>query len=230
MDFFKFTIFIIILSMIMLKKTGIAVLCLVLILIVPGDNLKAQNMFRKFCQLPGPEKVWVLTHPFIAHSAWKYTQSAEQVADSLKNRYADTTYCDDHWDAFRHCYWMAFLSSRLRPGAVCRLGCAHELSVLKKFTYLQDSQSCLHDSTASYMDLHNNLVGLRIGQKHSDQEHTVIAQAVFEAVARGQCRQVARDSLNRFVNEQGKPIPQKQLKKWNTGRILEPTKFQRTKK
>jgi hypothetical protein len=81
------------------------------------------------------------------------------------------------------------------------------------------------------MDLHNNRVGLKIGQQNPEKNIRVIIHKVFQAIENGECRQVARDSLNRFVDAQGNPIAKKKLKRnWNNGRILEPTSFQRTKK
>lgn len=199
------------------------------ILLTYGNSLKSQDLFRSFLDLGTPEKCWAITHPFIASFAYKLTKRVDNVTDSLEQVYADTTKCDDVWDAFRHCYWMALLSSRLRTKAVCKLGCAHEISSLKNYKNSMVEKGCLHDSIASYMDLHNNKVGLEIGRKHKNENPKKIIQKVFKSISRGKCVQVDRNSDGQFIDSTGAPIQQEELNhKWNTGRILETAVFKKT--
>ena len=69
---------------------------------------------KMFCKLSGPEKAWVIFHPFIAKKTWKITEQARMETKSLLlDPRLDGDEDGGQLDAFRHAFWMASLSQKI---------------------------------------------------------------------------------------------------------------------
>ncbi|MFO8054320.1 MAG: hypothetical protein R6U19_04050 [Bacteroidales bacterium] len=197
-----------------------------MIIVFQGNNLKAQNMYRDFFKVSYHERVWAVTHPFLAVKSYHITKQTLNLVDSLqKKTFADSMNCDGLKDAVRHTLWMALLSSEIRPKAACRLGCAHELANYKSHkTVFSSKDNCYHDSVATAMDIHNNKLGLRIGIYLRDSSDHSIITAVLDSLAAGRGVVILKNEEGRFLDNQHQIIPKDSLRgRWSTRRVLIPT-------
>ena len=94
----------------------------------------AQTKWKSFRTLSGPEKYWIITHPFIAKKVWKITShtlaiTKEVINDSL----LDGDEAGGQVDAFRHAFWIASLSQKICWRKALSLGKAHEKGNYRSF-------------------------------------------------------------------------------------------------
>lgn len=185
----------------------------------------SQSLLRQFFNVSHQERIWALTHPFVAKEAFHLSMRAREVSDSLMQlSYTDSIRCDGITDAMRHTFWMALLSSRFSGKKACKLGCAHEIANMRDFSTSLKNSDCFHDSIATIMDLHNNHVGLKIGTALKDTSQSVLLQAVIDSVKNGNCVFILRDDQGNFLDKKGEPIPRSNIQgKWVTPRQLQPT-------
>jgi len=103
--------------------------------------------YEQYENLTKKEKEYVLKHPdhILTIKESKEIAFAETKKQFGKNGRNDKS------DAFRHCYWSALLSKELGYSNALEFTTAHE-------------SSPLNIKAEKTMDLHNNKIGLKIGQ------------------------------------------------------------------
>lgn len=179
---------------------------------------EAQNLYRRYRNLSRPEKCWVITHPFIAKRALAVSLEArEQTATVKALGVLDTFDHGGRLDAFRHTYWMARLSSLIRPKAARRLGKAHE-----KGNYLnyrkgkEEEKGMLADSLSCVMDLLNNEYGIQLGRKLRGASASSLSDRVIQAIRNGELKMLLRDKGGRLCTCDGVPvtIPVSRVRPW----------------
>jgi hypothetical protein len=185
-------------------------------------NLHAQQKpIKQFVKLSRPEKIWVVTHPFIAKKVYYISKEAAQKAESISKDYGiKNGPAGGQSDAFRHGYWMALLAQQIKPRKAKKLGRIHE-----KGNYLQYKKSKKEDGawaskTLCEMDLWNNNEGIKIGIANKNASKSTIEKLVVEAILDGKLRIVKMDSENRFLNCDGLLIPFAELQKWDPPKCL----------
>lgn len=170
---------------------------------------------------------WLITHPFIA----KKTLDISKQARNITNEFIEDTELDGDdnggmVDALRHCLWMAMLVQEIKPKAAIKLGNAHEKGNYKDFKKKILEEDSLPDYISCKMDLKNNLVGIELGNEYLGSDLDTIIQMVKKAVINGDCWKIRKNSMGRFLDENGSVIPQKDwLGKWITPKILVPSDF-----
>ncbi len=195
---------------------------LFILLFFSQGRLYGQNKVKEFFSLSLYERLWVFRYPHYASKAYDISRQAIDIVDSLSVPVLDDTLtCDGVLDAARHTLWMALTVREIGPRAACRLGCAHEIDDYRNH---DEPHKCLHDSVAGYMDIHNNMVGLRIGIALKGASTDTIIWAVLDSLAAGNCVKVLSNNKGEFLDENKDPIPMDQLRgRWNTARVLVPT-------
>ena len=108
-------------------------------------------MLEQYERLTEDEKSYVKSNP---HHLPAIIKSKDLAYSETKNRFGFNSR-NDKSDAFRHCYWSAFLSRDIGYENALAFTTAHESS-LKNVP------------SEKVMDLHNNLVGLRVGLSMAD--------------------------------------------------------------
>ncbi|MFW6019367.1 MAG: DUF6973 domain-containing protein [Bacteroidales bacterium] len=203
------------------------ILSTIVCLLLNVEFVHSQGLLKHFFKVSHQERVWALTHPFIAKEAFDLSMRARAASDSVMQLpYTDSIRCDGLTDAIRHTYWMALLSSRFSAKKACKLGCAHEIANYKNFSTSLSNSDCYHDSVATAMDIHNNRVGLKIGALMKDTAYSVLLQAAIDSVKNGNCMFILRDEDGDFLDENNQPVPRSNIRgKWVTPRQLVPTKF-----
>jgi hypothetical protein len=150
--------------------------------------------------LSSAEKKWAFFHPFIANKAYSCAKLAREETNTLKK---DTVLDKDtdggQLDAFRHAYWMALLSQKLKTKKALKLGEAHEKGNYMKFLSGQLEDSSLPDSVAGEMDNWNNIKGLEIGKQNPESNQNELKAKVIEAILRGNMKIVLK-------NKNGQPL------------------------
>lgn len=186
----------------------------------------SQNVFKSFKKLSFPEKLWVITHPFVAKSCWSKTQQARRTSENFRSSLLlDTFNNGGKLDAFRHAYWMALIVQKhsLRKGI--SLGKAHEKGNQKLYRRGMTEEGELPDSTSKEMDLWNNHKGAILGLTHRQVSEDRLQQVVIEAIRQGEMRIIMRNREGRYLDSEGKVIPEVQLRKWNNNKVLVPSNF-----
>ena len=198
---------------------------LIYLLLVMTLSSCSSTMKSSYGKLSSAEKTWVLFHPFKAKKAYRISNEALKVKDSI--RLANVIGTDGNGgqlDAFKHAYWMARLTQTIGKGAAFRLGKAHERGNYQSFKKRQLEDGFLPDKPSTEMDLYNNQIGILIGQKSRLIHKEVLVETVLVAVKDGEMRILLKDEQGQFLDCNKKRIPLDALKgKWDTNKCLVPS-------
>ncbi len=170
---------------------------------------------------------WVITHPFIAKKSWQISKQARKIANNhISDSLLDGDYNGGMVDAFRHTLWMALLVQEIKPKAAYKLGKAHEKGNYKDFKRKVLEEGKLPDSVSCKMDLLNNKVGIEIGQRFMGQKNDTLILIVRDAVRKGDCWKIKKDSLGYFLDKNDNVIPEKKWKgKWVNPKVIVPSNW-----
>ncbi|MBP6335138.1 MAG: hypothetical protein KA444_06660 [Bacteroidia bacterium] len=201
----------------------LCVFTLLLLICIQGYSQK--NRLKAFCKLSKPEKCWILTHPLIANKAWKITQHVRLTTASLaKDSTLDGEIDGGQLDAFRHTYWMACLSQRMKWKKALRLGNAHEKGNYDMYKENKLEEHSLPDSIASVMDHFNNNLGSEIGRKNREVSQDSIRIMVIQAILNGEARIFSRNEKGEFLDCEGRILNMQQFSGfWNIPKCLVPS-------
>ncbi len=205
----------------LLFKSSICIL--VLILSVPLILEAKESRIKAFCKLSRPERCWVLTHPFVASKAWKLTQLTRQLTYEIsKDTLLDGDINGGQVDAFRHTYWLALLSQKMRWKKAFRLSEAHERGNYLTFKKGQQEDGISPDSAASVMDRFNNHLGIEIGRANKLASQDSLMHLVVTAILNGQAKILSKNSEGDYLDCNGSIIsPSTGI--WNIPKCLIPS-------
>ncbi len=195
---------------------------LILVFFLTAVGLNAQTKYTSFFELSTPKKIWVVFHPFKAKKAFRISEEANKVSDSIKKtNILDKDGSGGQVDAFRHAFWMARLRQELGKSAARSLGKAHENENFKTFKKRKLEDGVVPDEIGSKMDLYNNEQGLKLIVKRSDLSQKQLIKKVIEAINSGKMRIIKKDANGNFLTCNGKIIPKEKLKgKWENNKCL----------
>lgn len=184
--------------------------------------LPIKSFSQKISNLKRYELLWVVTHPFVAHKAYKVSLEARAIANSyIKSDELDGDYNGGMVDAFRHTFWMASLVQVMRPIAAYKLGLAHEKGNKLDYDKKRLEEGSLPDSVACLMDMKNNYVGIEIGQENFGKSADTLINIVKNAVINGRCWKINKDKEGNFLDINNNIIPKAEwLGKWYTSKII----------
>jgi len=181
-----------------------------------------EGKVKKFHGLSGPEKRWVLAHPFIAMKTLKVSEQAKKISDAQK----DSPDLDGYGnggqvDAFRHCFWIAALCQVIEEKKALKLGMAHEKGNEKDYKKRKTEDGELPDMIASTMDLWNNQVGAALSRENPGVTEEVLVNIVKLAVTSGKCKIIKRNAQGAFLDAEGNVLKEADWKgKWVNERCL----------
>ncbi len=177
------------------------ILCLIFFLI-SSFNLQAQNKY--FWKLSCAEKVWVITHCFVAKKAWGITQEVKKISALVKNdRLFDGDENGGQIDAFRHAFWMASLTQQICWRKAKKLGKAHEKGNKRDFKKHRLEQGTLPDAISCEMDLKNNNVGLTIGKENKEASQEKLVNTIKQAILQGELWKIKKDENGNYLDCNG---------------------------
>jgi hypothetical protein len=192
---------------------------IVLIFFVSTTVFSQKSNWKKFRELSGPEKCWVILHPFVAKKALIVTEEARGATkEIMQEKLLKGNGNGGQVDAFRHAFWMANLTLNIGSNKSKRLGNAHEKGNYKKYKKSKLEDGVIPDKVSSEMDYFNNEVGIDIGEMTTDFD---LKGTVVEAVKSGKCKIIKTDEFGAFLDLDGKIIPVEQSKgKWENDKCL----------
>lgn len=199
---------------------------LALVAVLCSCPLQSQNRKKAFCQLSGPEKCWVIFHPFKAKRAYKISLEAVRIADSIQQ----TTLLDGdanggQVDAFRHAFWMATLAQEIGRRSAKSLGKAHEKGNYKQFKKGKLEDGTLPDSQASAMDVYNNAVGIELYKAHKKATSKEYIELLVTKIKNGDLKILKKDPKGSYLDCNGQAISPNDYKGiWESPKCLIPSK------
>lgn len=200
----------------------IAFICLVLMVNISGAQVHSGRSFR---ELSGPEKRWVIIHPFVAKKAWKITQLARQETNKIsEDPRLDHDGNGGQVDAFRHAYWMALLSQQICWKKARSLGKAHEKGNFLNFKKHRLEENSLPDSMASVMDMYNNNFGIELSRKNKYLVSDSLKELIIVEILSGNLRMLWKNENGKFLDCSGDEVPLEEKPiVWNRPRCLVPS-------
>lgn len=198
-------------------KKNIAILFLVFTI-----STNSQSNFKKFFDLSGPKRTWVLFHPFKATKALRISNEANKVSDSIKKlNLLDGDAAGGQVDAFRHAYWMARLHQEIGKSAARSLGKAHEKENYLTYKKLKLEDGVVPDEISSKMDLYNNEQGLKLISRESDISRNGLIYRIVNAIKEGKMKIIKKNKEGDFLTCDGNLISKESLKgKWENNKCL----------
>jgi len=198
---------------------------LIYLLLIGNSNFifsQNESSFKKFRQLPCPEKCWVMKHPFVARKAWKLTQQSLHVTDSILScGIIGKDANGGKVDAFRHAYWMAILSQKIGRRRALSLGKAHEKSNYRDYKKHRKEDGTVPDKISSEMDLWNNKLGIDLGDTYKKTDNKNMQEIIIQSINLGMLKIIKKNQSGQFLDANGNIIDPKELKgKWENNKCL----------
>ena len=167
----------------------------------------------------------MFAHPFVAKKALRMTRIAIATADSIsRTTILDGDPAGGQVDAFRHCYWMALLITKMNPKKALKLGKAHEKGNYKSWKKGLLEDSLRADSILCVMDLRNNTTGIKIGKEYladTSSKKKSLEQIVLENVKNGKMVMVKKNAMIQPTDSTGRIIIVENYKtKWYVPKVL----------
>lgn len=199
------------------------VACTCILAIAGSINTTVAQSLRKTAKRA--EKSWAVAHPFIAAGTYRHTREALDVIRNSRGRFGlDTAQAEGTYDAFRHGYWMAYLSQRYKTSKVLALGEAHEKSNYRAFLNGEKEHGVVPDKANSDMDLWNNKKGAEIGKKYPKAGRDSLQLLILEEIRAGSFRVIKKDREGNYLDCNGNIIPPEKLKgTWENPKCLSPS-------
>jgi hypothetical protein len=196
--------------------------------LVKTSGLFAQEMIEKSLhqKISCPEKWWAVGHFMIVGKAFRITQECQHITDSLSaTERLGKDLQGGQLDAFKHAYWMASLTQKIKWRKAYRLGKAHEKGNYINFRKgAKQGIKSLPDHRSSEMDLWNNNAGIIIGKENRQLNRDQLQELIIDAILRGEMRVLNKDKEGNFLDCENQPIPRERLiGKWENPKCLVPS-------
>jgi len=194
---------------------------LLMIFILLSFKLQAQSNWELFKSQSGPLKMWALLHPIKAKKAFKISNEAIRVSDSIATtNLLDKDKAGGQVDAFRHAYWMAILQIEIGKNAAYSLGRSYERANYRSFKKGVLEDGTPSDFASKKMDVFNNKMGLKYSVKRDARSKKGLIYKIVNAIKRGDLKVIKKDSLGNYLTCNGAIILKDDLKKWKNSKCL----------
>ncbi len=200
------------------------ILFILFFVLLSNQHIYSQNI-KKFKTLGFAEKVWAITHPFIAKKALEISLSANKLVelDSIKSKVGNDAN-GGTLDAFRHAYWMAKLSQEIGNRKALKLGVAHEKKNYRDFKNNRLEEGFIPDKASQQMDLLNNQIAVKFTVKNEKLSDSELIKIIYENINGGQLWMIKKNENKISLDNAGNLIPQKKWEgKWENERVVVPT-------
>jgi len=183
------------------------------------------SCFSQHVKLSRYEKRWALAYPFAALKVKKITKRCYAVYNQGELRHRLDTFSNGgKLDAFRHTFFMAAYSQKIKVKKIRRLGIAHEKANYRQFLNVQKEEGEVPDSLSSVMDLSNNELGFTIGPRHKKASLDELKQLTLSAMETGKAMIIKRNRSGKYVDCESNEIDLTLFSKtWNVPKCLVPS-------
>jgi hypothetical protein len=185
-------------------------------LLLLSNQLMAQSNWKNFWKQSPPIKKWIVFHPFKAKKAFRISNEAKRISDSIVlTNLLDQDKSGGQVDAFRHAYWMARLHQEIGKGSARSLGRAYERQNRIYFRRNKLEDGILPDKPSKQMDLFNNEVGLSFTKKNGSHSNVGLIYKIVNSIEKGELKIIKKDKKGMFLTCSGEKIPSSELQhKW----------------
>ena len=168
------------------------------------------------------EKRWAFFHPFAAIKAKKIYKICLPFYEELKkSKGLDAFENGGKLDAFRHTFFMAAFSQKIKTKKVRKLGIAREKGNHSNFLKNIKEEGELADSLSSVMDLKNNELGLKIGSNNRKTDINNLLLISIEELNKGEAVYFKRNAAGHYLTCEGQIIILENYKgKWVVPKCL----------
>ena len=172
------------------------------------------------------EKVWAISHPVAALRLKKVYQNCFVIyrQNNIKGQ-LDTFENGGKIDAFRHVFFMAAFSQKVKVKKIRKLGVAHERGNYLQFKRGQFEEGELPDSLSSVMDLQNNELGFEIGLSNKKIGLENLKEIVINRIIKGEAMIIKRNKQGYYLDCNNKIIELPGEKKWQLKKCLVSSNF-----
>jgi len=190
-----------------------------------------EGILNRFKQMHKAEKWFILFHPLAAKKAEPITQLAIKVtAEVLNLSLLDGDKNGGQVDAFRHSFWMAMLTQEIGGKKARKLGKAHEKAAYEDYLRLQNEDGMIPDFKASFMDLKNNEVGIKIGLSNPDYSPEQLKLFIIQEIKKGKMWILKKDLKGNYYDYFDQLIPYEEWHgKWINDKTLVPSNYAKEK-
>lgn len=155
---------------------------------------------QKFKALSSAEKKWSLCHPISALKIKKIYKKCLPIYKNVANeKLLDSFSNGGKLDAFRHFFFMAAFSQKIKSKKLRNLGIAHEKGNYKDFLKGKNEDGEIPDSLSTVMDLLNNDSGIAFGIKNNKKTPEELKLFILEEIKKGNAFYFKRDFLGRYL-------------------------------
>jgi hypothetical protein len=171
------------------------------------------------------EKWWAIWHPFAALKVKKITKHCFVIY----NRPQTVTMLDKYenggkLDCYRHMFFMAAYSQKVRSRKIRKLGIRHEKGNYKQFLKKRTEEGEIPDSLSTVMDLRNNEIGIALGNNNKDIMLEELSRVVINEINNGKGWIIKRKKSGAFTDCSGNEIDLKKFTGvWNVPKCLIPS-------
>ena len=142
----------------------------------------------------------------------------------------DGDYSGGQVDAFRHAYWMATLSQKIRWRAARSLGRSHERANKLQFKKKELEEGFLPDAAATEMDLWNNNIGIQLAKENPNATPQELESIIIAAILDGQLQVIRKNQQGQSLNCEGNVIAETDWQgTWDNTRCLVPSNKSRAR-
>lgn len=190
-------------------------LYLLILIYLPGISFAQREGRSKY------EVRWALAHPFAAVKVKKlYKKALPFYMDSETRNQLDKYESGGKTDAFRHVFFMAVFSQKIKTRKIRKLGIAHEKANKLMYQKAKKEFGSVPDSMDTVMDLYNNEIGFTLGKENRKLDRAQLSVKVLEAIKQGKARMMKRDRSGNYLTCQGDLLKQEDLSKWVNAKCL----------
>ena len=168
------------------------------------------------------EKKWAILHPFAAIKTRSIYKKISPIYTEVKDsKKLDGFENGGKLDAYRHVFYMAAFSQKIKPRKIKKLGIAHEKGNYQNFLESHNEHGEIPDSLSTVMDLHNNSIGIEIGRLHKNINYSELSLLVIKEINAEKAVYFKRDSSGNYLDCEGKTIDLSKFhKKWFVPKCL----------
>ena len=168
----------------------------IIIFIFLVDGMFAQKFSDRSCY----EKRWAFFHPFAALKVKKIYKKCLPYYETMKKSNAlDSFESGGKLDAYRHAFFMAAFTQKIKIRKIRKLGIAHEKGNYKHFLNGINEQGELPDSLSSVMDLQNNELGFVISEANKKTSLNILNSAVVFEIVKGKALYFKRNTSGLYL-------------------------------
>jgi len=185
----------------------------------------AELLSQKLGERSVYEKHWAFFHPFAALKVKKIYRECLPLYKDLKNiNEPDAFENGGKLDAFRHIFFMAAFSQKVKIRTLRKLGIAHEKGNHLNFLNNIKEDGEFADSLSNVMDLKNNELGFRIGKEFRKTDLKELKNIVTESIKKGEAVCFKRNASGGYLTCDGIEINLSDYKgQWFIPKCLIPT-------